>query len=357
MKKIMKSLSLVGIMTVALVGCSTEGSDFSPEQVIQNTLKDSKPIGTYYGEYDMTLSKEKMHVKEWNGKDGKRRIEMWDEEAKQQSISVNDGKNITSYNQAQNKGIVIPITDELKDGTQFSPKAQAEAMLKMVKDTHEISLKGEEKILGRDTYHLVAKEKDEKTLFGNQEIWVDKENWMALKYSMSGVSGGSEIEYTKLDFDAKIPDSIFTIELPKDAEIEKIDSSKKAKTVTTKEMPNVFKKAFLYFPEKDSLKIANVEVMDVVDHKELTINYEKDGVLSFSLSVFPTPKEKVEDVGSLPGEKQTKIRGQKGLVMEEKSFRVISWSEKGYNYSILPINPDLKIKDILKMTKDMKLVK
>ncbi|MGE7919027.1 LolA family protein [Viridibacillus sp. NPDC093762] len=357
MKTIVKTLSLVGIMTIGLVGCSTEESQFSPEQVIQNTLKDSKPVGPYYGEYDMTLSDEKMHVKEWIGEGSKRRIEISDEKGKQQSLSVNDGENMTSYDQAQNTAIVMSITDELKDVSQSSPKEQAELLLKAVKDTHDISLKGEEKILDRKTYHLVAKGKGEKTLFGDMEIWVDKENWMVLKTKISTVSGDTQMEYTKLDFDAKIPNSTFTLDLPKDVKIQEIDSTMKSEQITSDELPTVFKKAFLYFPEKSKFKMAKIEVMDVVDHKELSIEYEKDGVVFFSLSVLPTPKDTGEKTETIPGEKQVKVRGQKGSIMEMNTFRSVSWSEKGFNYTIMPTNPDLKMKEILKMVEDMKLVK
>ncbi|MFE6169923.1 outer membrane lipoprotein carrier protein LolA [Viridibacillus arvi] len=357
MKTILKTISLVGIITIGLVGCSTAESQFSPEQVIQNTLKDSKPVGPYYGEYDMTISNEKMHVKEWIGKDSKRRIEISDEKGKQQSLSVNDGENMTSYDQAQNTAIVMPITDELKDVSQSSPKEQAELLLKAVKGTHDISLKGEEKVLDRKTYHLVAKGKGEKTLFGDMEIWVDKENWMVLKTNISTVGGDTQMEYTKIDFDAKIPDSTFTLDLPKDAKIQKIDSTMKTEQITSDELPSVFEKAFLYFPEKSKLKMVKIEVMDVIDHKELAIEYEKDGVVYFSLSVFPTPKDMGGKIETIPGEKQVKVRGQKGSVIEMDNFRSISWSEKGFNYSIMPTDPNLKVEELLKMAKGMKLVK
>ncbi|ETT84250.1 outer membrane lipoprotein carrier protein LolA [Viridibacillus sp. FSL R5-0477] len=357
MKTILKTFSLIGVMTIGLVGCTTEESQYSPEQVIQNTLKDSKPVGPYYGEYDMTISNEKMHVKEWIGEDSKRRIEISDEKGKQQSLSVNDGENMTSYDQAQNTAIVMSITDELKDISQSSPKEQAELLLKAVKDTHDIALKGEEKILDRKTYHLVAKGKGEKTLFGDIEMWVDKENWMVLKTNISTVGGDTQMEYTKIDFDAKIPDSKFKLELPKDVKIQKLDSTMKSEQITSDELPSVFKKAYLYFPEKGKLKIAKIEVMDVVDHKELAIEYEKDGVVYFSLSVFPTQKDMGEKTETIPGEKQVKVRGQKGSIMEMKTFRSVSWSEKGFNYTIMPTNPDLKMKEILKMVEDMKLVK
>lgn len=357
MKTIFKTISLVGVMTIGLVGCSSEESKFSPEQVIQNTLKESKPVGSYYGEYDMTLAKEKMHVKEWVGKDSKRRIEISDDKGKQQSLSVNDGENMTSYDQAQNTAIVMSLSDELKGVSQPSPKEQAEQLLKVVKDTHDISLKGEEKILNRDTYHLVAKGKGEKTLFGDIEVWVDKENWMVLKTNISTIGGDTQTEYTKIDFDAKIPDSTFTLDLPKDAKIQKIDSTMKSEQITSKELPTVFKKTFLYFPEKSKLKMAKIEVMDVVGHKELEIDYEKDGVVYFSLTVLPTPKDNGEKMEKIPGEKNVKVRGQKGSVMEMNTFRSVSWSEKGFNYTIMPTDPDLSVKEILKMVKDMELVK
>lgn len=77
--------------------------------------------------------------------------------------------------------------------------------------------------MGRDAYHLIAKTNDKETLFGDQELWVDKENWFVLK--MISISGDNQVDlgYIKIEFDKVFPEDTFTITLPEGVDIQDMD--------------------------------------------------------------------------------------------------------------------------------------
>src|SRR5699024_10551899 len=152
---------------------------------------------------------------------------------------------------------------ELLEFNQPSPKEQVNNLLEMVRDTHEISSEGEAEIAGRDTYHLVAKAKEENTLFGDQELWIDKENWMVLKM----------IFYTKIDFNTKILADTFTLDLPDDMEMKNLDDMSNESEITLEEAKENIG-AFHYFPENEELDISTIEMIELqgeLKRKEVNI--------------------------------------------------------------------------------------
>src|SRR5699024_1082700 len=93
---------------------------------------------------------------------------------------------------------------ELMALNQQSPKEQTEFSLEMVKDTHDLTLKDETKIAGRDVNHLVATPKEKNQLIGKQEIWIDQESWLVLKITNESGDQLIDITYETVDFDVDI---------------------------------------------------------------------------------------------------------------------------------------------------------
>src|SRR5699024_2339666 len=141
---------------------------------------------TYYDESTSTVSEDEKEIevvkmKEWRNEDGKIRVELENENGEEQAITVNDGESIITYQKEINQAFIID-DEEILELNQPSPKEQVDFILGMVKDTHDISTEGEEEeVAGRTTVHLIATPKEDDALLGEQEIWIDKENWMVLK--------------------------------------------------------------------------------------------------------------------------------------------------------------------------------
>lgn len=349
-------------MVMNLFGCSFEGSQYSPEQVIQNALAEEEKVASYYGEAELIFKEagevsEHMRLKEWRSKDGKIKIETAQIDGGDETISVYNGKEFTVLQVDKNEAFVSN-DEELLSDFQPSMKEQAHNMLDMIRDSHEISIEGEEKIAGRETYHLVAKEKDEKTLFGDQELWIDKENWIVLKiFSVMG-DHEVEMEHKKIDFDQEMKDEIFTLDLPEDVEIRSFDEISESTEVSLEEAIENIGQPLLYFPEANGLEIASIDLLEVkgeIQRTEVNIDYEKDGLASFTLTVFPADEEDEEDY-KLPGEESIDIRDEKGTVMDLDEFRSIVWTENGLTYSVLLTDPKLSIEEFVKMANDMELV-
>ncbi|MFJ6208523.1 outer membrane lipoprotein carrier protein LolA [Lysinibacillus sp. NPDC092081] len=352
-KKSLRAAGLVAALTFSLVGCNTEGS-YSPQEIIDQALQETKEPLTYYGEYKMDMGEigGKAQVKEWT-KDGKRRIEMTAENG-EHIITVNNGSQIIIYDVVKNTVHKMDLGEGGFDGFQ-SPRDQAESLFNLVKDTHDVKIAGEEKIAGRDTYKIVAKAKKDNTLIGDIEVWVDKKTWVTLKTITNSAGNKMTSEYTKLDDSAKIDDAQFTIDIPKDAKVEEI-SVPEPESVTLDTVKEQLGE-FLMVPEGNGLTLEGISLdKGIEDRSEYTFNYSKNGQKEISVTVFKANSNANKEESVL-GEKEMDIRGQKGTVMDEKKFRYIGWQENGYQYGIMIGNSDLTIENLVAYAKQMAIVK
>lgn len=361
MVKQLGKIILLGVIIMGIFGCSSETKQFSPDQVINNALEEEDLPEAYYGETESTTSEKGEKVdqyimREWRSDDGKARVEATNKDGSDKSIAVNDGNEFISYEVDKNQAYMID-DPELLEFNQPSPKEQANNLLEMVRDTHDISSEGEAEIAGRDTYHLVAKAKEENTLFGDQELWIDKENWMVLKMISNTSDSKTEMVYTKIDFDPEIPAEIFTLDLPDDVEMKNLDDMSNESEITLEEAEENIG-SFYYFPETEELEISTIEMIELqgeLNRKEVNMDYKKDGLPLLTLAVFDSPEDMDEEALELPGEEAVTIRDQEGSFTESSGFRSLVWQEDGKNYSIILIDPNLTLEDLKKMTEEMEL--
>lgn len=169
-----RAAGLISVMTFSLVGCNTEAS-YSPQEIIEQTLQESKQPLTYYGEYTLDMGElgGKAQVKEWV-KDKYRRIEMKGDND-EHVITVKTDSELISYDVTENTAFKMAYPQGELDGLR-SPREEVQLVFNLVKDTHEIKIAGEEKVAGRDTYKIVAKTKKTESLFGDIEAWIDKKH-------------------------------------------------------------------------------------------------------------------------------------------------------------------------------------
>ncbi len=360
----MKNIKSIGWMLVSsifaltLVGCATssEGNQFSPKQVLTNALEETDAPFSYYGEstVDIYENGEKLttfQLKEWVSDDGKRRVE--DIHNDTLTITVFDGSKIVSYHPNENKGFFMEDEMlEVMDEFQMSPKKQAEHTLKLVKDTHELEEGEEATIAGRKTYHIKAVAKDKDNLIGDMELWIDKENWVVLKLISTSGNIKTELEYTKIDYNPTFDEDTFTIELPEDVELQDLEGLSETREVTLEEAIQGVGQGFYYIPEQDGLVLAKIEQFDsngAIERTEVNLNYERDGVPLFFVSVFPSD----EELEIFPGEEEISVRNEKGSYMEMNEFRALTWQEEGLNYSAVLLDSSITLDDFLALTETM----
>ncbi|GAB2670959.1 outer membrane lipoprotein carrier protein LolA [Paenibacillus thermoaerophilus] len=354
MTKIMKKgyWGIIGLMTIGLFGCSSN-PEFLPEQVLQQALDESQEPGAYYAEVEMKTTygegkdPELILMKEWASKDGKKRTEAEARDGSGKTVTVHDGARLIIY-QPELKQAMVSDDPELLQIGQASPKKQAEQLLQMVQQTHEISAGGEDEIAGRSTYRLMAKAKDNTALLGDQELWIDKENWMVLKSVSTSGNIRTEMTYTKVELNPDIPADTFMLELPGDVDIQALDEMNPSREITMEEAVKSIGKTFLHVPEKDGLAISRIELTELqgeLKRNEVNLDYRKDGIPYFSMSIFSSPEnpEGEEQSAAVPGEKPVMIRGQAGVWMEMNDFRSLVWQEQGLNYSVMFIDPGLSL--------------
>ena len=145
------SISVMVLVGILLTACGTESSQMSPQELVNTALEESDEAFSYYGEYEMVLNEgeEEYVAKEWVRKDRKHRTEMMGSENGDEMIIVSDGQTITMYNKSDNTATIKEMNGEdMAELGEQIPHQQAENMLNLVKDNHELSTGAEEKIAG-----------------------------------------------------------------------------------------------------------------------------------------------------------------------------------------------------------------
>ena len=156
MKKFIYSTAL--ILSLSLAACS-DSESYSPQEILNQAMQETSELSSYYGKYKMTLEDGTVIGAEQWEKNGKVRIEMEDQNGEEESITINDGKTLTSYTKSTNTAIIFSLGDDSEGFTKPTLKEQALRTLEIIKDSHDITVGEDEKIAGHDTYHLIAKAK------------------------------------------------------------------------------------------------------------------------------------------------------------------------------------------------------
>jgi len=343
MKKIIYSATLT--LTLMLGACSgTE--EFTPQEILNHTMQETSDIDSYYAEYTMDLGDgTTMTAKQWS-KNGKSRVEIEDENG-ESSIAVNDGKQLISYSSTEQTATAFKLSSETEEMIQPSLKEQVVNIYNLIKDTHEITIGEDEKVAGHDTYHLIAKSKEKNTLFGDMEFWIDKKTWMPLKSITTGGDLTSTTEYTKYEPNAKVDDTVFNFELPDGVDL--VQEEIELPTNITLDDARGLLDGLLVLPESTGYTIDTIEDMHT-DTNEISINYVKDDVLQFSISVFK-PTEPLTDI-----ESPITVRGFEGGT-EDLGFRFLQWDENGLRYNVLFENENLSYDDFVKLAEKMEVAK
>ncbi|WP_445480263.1 LolA family protein [Lysinibacillus irui] len=352
-KQSCRAAGLIAVMTFSLVGCNTEVS-YTPQEIIEQALHESKEPLTYYGEYTLDMGElgGKAYVKEWV-KDRNKRIEMTGDNG-EHVITVTKDAEVISYDVTEHTAYTMAYSQDELDGLQ-SPKDQVQLIFNMVKDTHDIKIAGEEKVAGRDTYKIVAKTKKTESLFGDMEAWIDKKTWLTLKMESNSAGNQMITEYSKINFDEKIDDQQFTLDLPKDVTIQEISGEDPSESISLDDAKQQLE-TFLMVPEENGLTLDKISVVKgLEDRSEYSFDYGLDGELAFFVTIFKADAS-MADIGPILNEKEMDIRGQKGTVMDDQHFRSIAWQENGYQYSIVGQNPELTVEDLVSYAQKMTVV-
>lgn len=354
------SLSIMVLLffAVGLAACTSEESQFSPQEVVNAALKEADETTSYYAEYTMHFSDDEsdFSAKEWVSEDGKRRVEIASGDGDEQSIAINDGQQLSVYDQASNTVNIMKFSSEDQAALmQQSPRQQAEHLLKLIKDTHDFTNEADEKVAGRDTFHIVAKTKDDASLIGDQDIWIDKETWMVLKSVSKSAHTELTQEYTKIDFKPKLEEELFVLDFPEDATVEVMDDESYAPKEVSLEDVKESLGSYYQIPETDGLQLDRITVLEgIEDRPEYSFDYKRNDLPAFSLTVLK-PLPNAVDFGQVGAEEELTIRGQQGTKMDSSGFRFMEWEEDVLQYNIILENPEIDFDEALTYLESMKL--
>jgi outer membrane lipoprotein-sorting protein len=351
--KYKKMIAAAGAAVMILSGCS--GSiNVSSDEIVSNVLESGKEPAAYIGKGSYNIYKdgeltENASFEEYADKSGKRKIIM--EEGGENSgkfIAINDGKQLVSYEEGSKTAQAIDIS-EAELPAAMTQKEQITGMLENLSGTHSYEVAGEEKMIGRDVYHLKIMAKSKENLLGDMEFWVDKKTWFPIKSVSNSGDIRSEVMYESVNFSPDFAGDEFKASLPEDVEIVSIDSSLEATEGTAEQAAEKLGMPLLIL--EDNLdKIEWTELGGELERTEVTAYYSRDAVPSYSISAFPVPEGEGMELG---GEEIT-VRDAAGTY--EKDLRMISWDEDGLRYVLMIEHPDLSKEEVIQELEGMEPV-
>ncbi|KGR88598.1 LolA family protein [Lysinibacillus odysseyi] len=352
MKKVIYSAALA--LTLALTACNMEET-YTPQEIVDQALQDTTEVKSYYGEYKMDMGEEGVsYIKEWV-KDGKRRIELTGSNG-EEYITINDGEKIVMLDVPANSIQIFEYEGDTAEYlAQQTPKQQADTLLELIGDTHKIEMKGEETVAGRKTYHIAAKADKENQMMGDMEVWIDKENWMTLKTISTGGGLTVTTEYTKVNMEPEIEDSLFVLDVPEGAVVEKMDADSYGPKESSTEEAKAALGSFLVFKEEEGVTLRSVEDMKVESRPEFAFNYNVNDEPAFTLSVL-TSSEEAGDLGADIGAEKIKIRGVDGEQIDMKNFRYIQWTEGNLQYGVIVEDQEMSFEEVYRYIENMEIV-
>lgn len=342
---------------IILSGCKAV-EQFSPDQVMENVITSDTEDTPYYGEMTITMTDPdesfEMYVKEW--RKGRKSLEEVTTDGSAM-ITLKEGKKITMYDVEENTLFETEF-EELSE-LNHSSKERIENLLELTEDTHTLKKQGDDEIAGREAIHLVAEKKpDEKSLYGKQEIWIDKENWLVLKTINYTGDSYTKMEYTKLEFDPNMDDSVFTIDIPDDVTIETFEEEDLSETITLDEAIERLEHPFMYFPDTDTLTLEEVVYFDSTDEfvmKSVDLKYHLEGLPYMELSIVSSEESSDDEDVEMTDEMSdpVTIRGNEGSYLDLDGAHILTWEEGEYDYTIWFINPNTIREEVGDLVKTM----
>lgn len=352
------SIIFFSLLMTLLIGCKGI-EQFSPEQVMQNVLATEANDLAYYGEQTITISDAEdtftMGVKEW--RQGAKSLEEAESED-EIIVTLKEGKKISYYDVTENTLFHTEFDHE--DELQFNAKDQVETILDAMGKTHDIETKGDTKIAGRPTIHIVAKKRSgEKSLYGTYEMWIDKENWLVLKTISNTGDSKVVMEYTTIEFDPGMDDGVFTLDVPEDVVVETLDEVTEETFITLEKAIEKLGSTFMYFPEENDVEIEEItfyENEEDVTFKNVDIEYNKGSLPYMTLSIYDRSDAEADDSTEEGIDDFTEIltiRGNEAEYTVMDDVRFLDWSEDGLEYSLFLINPNVTLEEIELLVNDM----
>ncbi|GAA0344533.1 outer membrane lipoprotein carrier protein LolA [Oceanobacillus oncorhynchi subsp. oncorhynchi] len=328
--------------------------NISAEEIMRKAVEAGEGMDHYY-----TLSESKVYqgtelmehsiLEEYVG-NGKRKTITHDQLAGEdkRTETLNDGNKTIIYDKYNRSAFEMDITAD-GDVESYDSTGEMNGMLGITKNTHELEIIGEEKILDFDTFHIEAKAKVSDHVFGDTALWVDQKTGFIIK--MISEAGGirTELEYKEIDLSPVFAADTFTLNIPDDVEIKDLESFA-PDTVTLAEAEEILKQSFYLFPE-DEFILKDIEmhhIDGIITRDELNLTYySKADIPMFSLSIFHSPE------GMEIEKADVEIRGRKAAY--EKVVNSITWDEEGLRYSIIMIGSEVEKNEMVEKAESMVL--
>lgn len=249
--------------------------------------------------------------------------------------SVSDGEFVWSYDVETNTVTKIKLPEE-----PLITEKDFVSIIGNLLNESEVSMLGVEEVDGRSAYVLETRPKAEESvlseLASRTKVWVDRETWMVLKFSMYDNEGNLsvDVEIRDLKVNVGIPDSEFKFEIPDGTEVVTMDLDEQFKIPENLNLEEARQQASFeiltpeYIPDGYVFNAATVQKFNntalISESSEtVTLSYQK-GTESIEIMETVYENEPEKDTSMLEGEKIS-INGREAYLNEFGDLKILHW--------------------------------
>ena len=206
---------------------------------------------------------------------------------------------------------------------------------------------------------MISAHQEEGTVFGEQDFWMDTEDWVILKMISKSANIKTELVYMSIVFSSDFKGEVFTLDILEDAEVETLDTDFSGKEIELEEMIDILGEGVLYVPEGNGITIDHISLIEMdAQTNYVDIAYKKDGIAFITLSIISPATDDIEEQIELFGNdaEEVQVRNQNGMYINAKLLQSLVWNEDNFQYNLDMMDPSLIVDGLLDLTEAMKKV-
>ena len=374
-------------MLFQATGCSYITSSASIEALTEETQ-----VETFYGEGKLSIYiddeiVQKAEVQEWKGKNkkyhSKNQIatkqeffkEYYNEEILENMIkgdwvmmweedTINDDQLVIYLPHKEQYSIKnLSLADEVKNNVRTGADKMLETgsfkdyVMQRIDEYEQdyiLTIKNDVRVNNYLTQQVTATHKDTNK-HDKITLWIDQYSWVIVKEVIDIGNYRYEYEYTKTELNPNIDEEIFEIDIPKDKEVQYLDSDLKIRNeeVTIDEAVELLGVPIFYIKE-DDVKLMEIHYIESIDtqYGRVELIYETNDGNQFIIE--NTPAYGLYEKIKLEHDK-VQVRDIEANYIETSNVKGIEFTEEGTICDIYIKNSELSKEELIQLANKLEL--
>lgn len=252
----------------------------------------------------------------------------------------------TSLVDEVNPSVLLGINRALSTG---GLKDYATTVINTLAKDYNLTIEDNVRINGRQTQHITAisKELGEKEV---QEIWIDQNTWLISRERIQQGNYSCEFEYLDFEFNPRVDEDIFKVEIPHDANVVYLDNNleKINEEVTLEEAVKRLGIPIFHLEEKEGISLVSAKYIETISaiYGRVDLTYKTEE--GKEVIVQNSPSSVLYEELDLGYEKIV-VQGQEAIYREIGSMKFIEFSDEDTICDIYIKNSQMSKKELIQL--------